>query len=369
MASPVDTQVAAINDRLKAQHCKIKVQLIGQSLYLRGTLPPKPGSGQVLASQQRIPLRMSATTAGLKRAEALARQAQDALTLDKFDWADWIDGNDRNPLKVSELVKNFEQHYRSMHRILDRTWRRDYQSLFNQLPQSEILSAELAKKLIESKPPDTRARKAACIKLQLLLDFAQISMNARALRGQYSAAKTEPRELPSDDLICEWRDRIKNPGWQWVFGIMAASGCRPHEAFFCEWAANGLQINQGKTGKRLINQLFYPEWVDQWNLRSVHRQPIDFEKHYKAGNLGRVTSKAFSSRGVPFKPYDLRHAAAIRMTAVFQLPIPISAALLGHTPAVHLNTYQKYITAAQIQTAVDKAINAADRPQAPITLQ
>jgi hypothetical protein len=38
--------------------------------------------------------------------------------------------------------------------------------------------------------------------------------------------------LPSDEVIVEWYDRIPNPTWRYVYGIMATYGLRNHEVFF-----------------------------------------------------------------------------------------------------------------------------------------
>jgi hypothetical protein len=54
--------------------------------------------------------------------------------------------------------------------------------------------------------------------------------------------------VPTDDEVVECRDRLSfNPQWQWVYGVMATSGCRPHETFFCEFTVPlTLKIIEGK---------------------------------------------------------------------------------------------------------------------------
>ena len=366
MPKPTYT-VEAVNSRLKLTGTKVKVQVIGSALYLRGTFPPKPGSGRHLPYQQRLTLGYSANDLGLKRAEALARKIYDEITLNTFDWANYLETtNTRNPLMVSELVKRFEEHYRSRNQLQDKTWRISWAAYFSQLPQDEVLTAKLATTLIESKAQNSETRKNMCLRLGHLLTFAGIDLDLTPYKGNYSQARTQHRELPTDELIAEWRDRIEHPGWQWLFGIIAASGMRPHEAFFCEWSADGLRVTQGKTGQRLIHELFYPEWVDQWQLKRIVRPPFgNPQDTYAKGRLGQQISRGFKRLRIPFTPYDLRHAAAVRMTTVFQLPVTTSAALLGHDPDVHLKIYQKYISEKQVRESVRRALAKEDRPVVP----
>ncbi len=54
------------NGVLKAGGCRVVVEERGGHLWLRGTLPPKPGSEKQLAHQQRIRLGVRATVAGLQ---------------------------------------------------------------------------------------------------------------------------------------------------------------------------------------------------------------------------------------------------------------------------------------------------------------
>ncbi|NDJ19951.1 hypothetical protein [Myxacorys almedinensis] len=73
----------------------------------------------------------------------------------------------------------------------------------------------------------------------------------------------------------EWRDRIPNSSWQWIYGMLATVGLRPHEAFNCTFLdALTLQVHQQtKTGSR-ITRAIQPEWVELWNLTQIDRPEI-----------------------------------------------------------------------------------------------
>ncbi|MBN3905852.1 MAG: hypothetical protein HWQ35_04475 [Nostoc sp. NMS1] len=40
------------------------------------------------------------------------------------------------------------------------------------------------------------------------------------------AAAVQPRKLPSDKLIAEFRENIKSQSWQWLYGMIATYGLR-----------------------------------------------------------------------------------------------------------------------------------------------
>lgn len=79
----------------------------------------------------------------------------------------------------------------------------------------------------------------------------------------------------------------------WHYG----SGRVPHEAFFYEWVPEGLQVLKGKTGPRLVFQLFYPEWVEVWGLKNICRPRIDAEHAYTKRNLGKKINNQFHRYG------------------------------------------------------------------------
>jgi integrase len=148
---------------------------------------------------------------------------------------------------------------------------------------------------------------------------------------------------------------------------MAACGLRDHEVFFCEWTDEGLQVLKGKTGPRLVFEPLYPEWVEAWDLKNVVLPKIrDPDDLYAKQQLGTKVSRAFKRQGVPFTPYDLRHAFGFRASVTFELPVPTSAELMGHSAKVHLDRYHKHSKLRQNQEAVRRVMLRPDRPLAPI---
>ena len=68
----------------------------------------------------------------------------------------------------------------------------------------------------------------------------------------------------------------------------------------------------------------------------------------------RVT-QAFNRSKIPFNPYDLRHAWAIR-TLQESWPVELSASLMGHSVDVHTKTYQRWITRERKMSIFDHLV-------------
>jgi integrase len=79
--------------------------------------------------------------------------------------------------------------------------------------------------------------------------------------------------------------------------------------------------------------------------------------------IGHSVTKYLSPK-LSFTPYDLRHAWAVR-TLLYRWPVELSARQMGHSVEVHTRTYQRWISAQQIQGVYDLLVNRPDRPRPP----
>jgi integrase len=355
----------AVNARLKQAKIGVSVRQIGNALYLRATLPPKPNSGKVKPTQSTISLGIYANPAGFVRVEAEAHRLGSQLAMGNFDWAEWLEPEIEQP-KVkgtADLIDRFKKHYMENHSLSDRTWVKQWQNIYKRLPTDKALTPDILIAAALATAPNTRDRKQTCQKLQKLADFAEIEVSLSRYQGNYGQSKVEKRDLPSDEAIAQWRDQIPNPTWQWVYGMMAAFGLRDHECFFCEFTNNPyeLKVLEGKTGARITRAL-YPEWCDRWDLKTV-KKPNVTGRNYE--DYGDRVGKRFKSYGLPFVPYDLRHAYAIRGSVVFQLPVAVMAELMGHSPELHFSTYNRWVSHAQHLQAYEQSVRRGDRAPAP----
>lgn len=105
--------ITKLNHRLKVARLGLRVEQRGERLTLRGTLPPKPDSDRAKPHQQRIPLGLPATKAGLKQAEQEAKVIAARLIERTFDWATYLPSDtptDPDRLPLDQLIDQFQQH-------------------------------------------------------------------------------------------------------------------------------------------------------------------------------------------------------------------------------------------------------------------
>ncbi len=229
------------------------------------------------------------------------------------------------------------------------------------MPHDERLSVQLLRDLITSKEPDTRTRQRFVDVCSRLARFAGIEANFNGLRGNYSIVTAGRREIPADHVIAEWFEKIPSAAWRWVYGMMATYGIRNHEVFHLDFSKMPVLVveDDTKTGFHRVYP-FYPEWVKEWNLSEVNYPPCTGKNNT---DLGKRVSRAFHRYKVPFKPYDLRHAWAVR-TISFRLPTTLAARMMGHSVQMHERVYHHWIT-EDFETQVIERLMQSDRPLPP----
>jgi hypothetical protein len=174
-----------------------------------------------------------------------------------------------------------------------------------------------------------------------LAKFAKIDLpdDWAKLRGEYKPSGD--RVVPSDIEISKIREKILDPQWRWVFGILAAYGLRPHELFYLDFSKMPILIVQAgtKTGHRLV----YPmpgRWVEEWDLAETH--PLEKPEEKANKYIGQRIAKKFHSLELGIVPYGLRDAYAIR-AAVLGIDSAIASKWMGHSLEVHYRSYLRFI--------------------------
>jgi integrase len=374
VSSTLDIQhsLKVINARLKAAHLGVNLQLRGNSLSLVATLTPRPNSTQKKRHQQRIPLKLLASPQGLKQAEAEAKLLGARIAAREFDWSfylaeeeesssgmtcqDWIDR-----FRSQIIATNFAHETPE---AADLLWRRRFYNLgLSQLNLKGALTADAIFVAVQKSKPNTRSRQLHTQNLLRLAEFAGIKVDLEGYKGKYSSSKVAPRDIPNDAEIEANITRLKSPAWRWVYAMMATYGIRDHEVFFCdvEWREQPggkppvliAKVQEGKTGSREVSPL-HPEWVDRWHLWDKKVPNVKARIHEE---YGERVSRTFKRAGTEFGPYDLRHAYAIRASVEYRLPLPVAAALCGHSPNVHLAKYNRWINQDQHNKAWSDAVD------------
>ncbi|MBD1860027.1 MULTISPECIES: site-specific integrase [Leptolyngbya] len=375
--SLIDKKLKEVNQRLRQANTGVTLIQKGNSLYARGTFPPKPGSAKTEPHQQEIALKVKAHPAGLKVAEAKAKKIGTEMVLKEFDWANYS----TRPLSTAETktvadwLREFEMDYFQRRRRTPKseaTWRSAYHHYLKRLPPEERLTTDLLNQTIRKTTPDSSIRSAICLSYKALGKFAGLEMEfVNALRGTYSSMHPRKRDLPSDETIVGAILQLKSPWWRWATGMLATYGLRPHEVFHLDTQAmeSGQSIAikvlpNTKTGARTVMPL-YPEWIEQFNLRD--RQSSKISRRDNSA-LGAAVGTHFRSKGMPFRPYDLRHCWAVRALR-FGVPVSLAARWMGHSVEIHTKTYQAWISEEMETQVYEKSLQNPNRPQAPLVKQ
>jgi integrase len=346
-----------LNNQLKSLGIGVRIRQRGNKLYLRATLPPKPGSQKNVHYQQEIALdNIPVNLGGIKLAKLEALSIWSLLELGRFNWQPYLKRRAVKLKLTADWVKGFEKDYferRERTPKSETTYDKDYRLTFNRLNQDAPLTESAILEVVKATRPDSKSRKRYCMALGALARFAGVEVDLKRFKGNYSLSKTKRRELPEDSLIAEWRDKITNPPWQWVYGMLAVYGLRPHEVFHLDLerlaqGEKGLRVLEGKTGARII----YPfplDWWNRWQLWKVNLPPITANSNSHFGN--RV-NQYFRRNQVPFHAYDLRHCFAVR-TMRMGLNLTLAAQQLGHSVAIHTDLYHRWISEKTHQEAFE----------------
>ncbi len=361
-ASKTETKLKAslaeANTRLKLGKCGVAIAQRGDRLSLVATLPPKPNSQRTDWYQQRIPLGIYANFDGIRFAEAKAKEVGALLAQDKFDWSKVADtvGTEELPNKqppCSQLVETFKAEFFVREKRSPITWKKDYEAVYNHLPQDRPLTEAVILEMVRGTEPNTRHRKRYCIALNALAKFAGVQVDLKPYSGNYSSTKVQPRDIPSDEEILHYYHKIVNPEWRYAYALLAAYGIRPNElGFLCFDELPTLKVIKAANttkGKRADRQIYPlpPEWVKEFGLDIPQTLP-------NVQSFGDRACHRFQAYKIPFQPYDLRHAWCVRGTVRLGLPIPVMAKMAGHSPKVHLDTYQQWLENEEIIKAYQK---------------
>jgi integrase len=371
----LDGKILSLNQKFKAAGLGLQIERRGSKLNLRGTFPPKPGADRLRPSQQRLSLAYPATPPGLKQTEQQVKIIAAQLIQRSFDWKEYLPqagGKRLSQMELAEQIQAFEQGFKT-HRdrqanpaSTQTTWTAAYKPYLNKLlttaeQNPQLTLTESLYKAIDQIPRQARSRQLCCTALQAFAQFIQLDLPEpiKERYGTYSATKV--RDLPTDSAITAQWERIPNPAWQFVYAIMATYGLRNHEVFFCNYDA----LRQGdsridvlpstKTGSHEVWP-FQPEWVEQFNLRQIQLPEINCDLTTTTlQRVGQRVTAQFRRYGIPFSPYDLRHAWAVR-TIHFGLPDTVAAKMMGHSTAIHSRTYHQWMTRRDQEQAVAAAL-------------
>ena len=189
--------------------------------------------------------------------------------------------------------------------------------------------------------------------------FAGLAIDLSSLRGNYRPTAIRREDVPNDDLILAWGDRIPHPEWLNFYRLVATYGLRNHEAFYVDLEQLKIDpiavVRGGKTGYRAVSLPCLKAWWQEWFAeRDVAMPKVTAKSNSHYGN---VSSQYFKRLGLPFYIYDLRHAHAGRM-ALKGIDPSIAARSQGHSLKVHSEIYLNFLNTDNLRTLLDSVVEA-----------
>ncbi|MDZ8108450.1 MAG: integrase [Nostoc sp. DedQUE12a] len=404
LAAKLEAELKAVNARLKAARVSVSVRKSGHSLQLRSTLPIKPGDIDkkgIGTKQYDISLGIPFNFDGLNTAEEEAYELGKLIARKQFQWTDKYLGKTRNKIQaktIGDLIADFEQNYfQARKRTLksENTFNSYSYIAQTHLPKDKPATNDSFIEAVQSCSSSDSVKNELIKVVRVLckcsglevpeLSNLKIKPNATRKRDIPTDAEIEQEYLkfetyalnrPSKLLTREDKNNWKL--WCWVYGMLATYGLRPREIFVnpdLDWwlssdnTMNTWRVNEEcKTGEREALPL-YPRWVETFNLKT----DIEAIELLKAKIKNKVSSKQINSArhgtdrwfrfvGIPFQPYDLRHAWAIR-AHLMGIPIKAAADNLGHSVNMHTSIYQKWFSLENRKVAIEEAIKKKSRVQ------
>lgn len=363
-----DPWVKRQNAALRLRGCDVSLDVAGSKIRLRATLPPKPTDlAGALARQQRISTGLSYPEQGaeaIELAEALGKALErHRLGMEPFDWTPWLRlATAREPsihaleqISGNEAVERAREwwfRHGSHKHAAETTWKQEYERQLRPLRKIPALEPSHLEALLETTLPRTRTRKGlatACATVARALGWpSEIAERLIANGKGYTFRSVQPRELPTDAAIEAMIDAIDS-AWQWPIALVATYGCRPHEALkYTEVLPSGLaSVSSGKTGAR--QALALPaRWVERWDLRRA-RMPSRVNLERGNTRIGQSMGYWFRARGIAFRPYDLRHAWAVRAIRNPRISPSLAAKSMGHSLMMHSAVYQRWFDGSELE--------------------
>jgi integrase len=360
----------SVNHQLKEAGCRVKVELRGNRLNLRGVLPPKPNSGKDKPYQQRINLSLSNDNEGLKEARAIALSVTSQLDRGVFDWTAFysfssgIDGN-TSPT-VEQATQRFKEEYlarRGWDENIANTYKKHYQTAFNKLPPQATLTKDLLVAHLKKTAPNTHTRLKTYLAYENLYQLIyQESLNSSHLKGNYRSKEVEPEDLPTDQQIEEARALFyRSPMLLSAFDLMAVYGLRPAECFRVDPSSlqdsrGAILVEDNKTKGKPQKRLVYPSrlhWYRDWNIPNLILPKSQARNNNYKGNM---IGQGFRRAGCPFNAYMLRHAYAIFWLG--KIDASIVAKWMGHSVQTHNQIYMKFLSRQRFDQIFDDYLNS-----------
>ena len=391
--------LADTRGRLKAAKVKVGLVVARDTIQLQASLPIKPGDRDTKGTgfkQYKISLNIPASLDGLRTSEEEANELGKLLARKQFEWTDKYLGkiakvSNRSQV-LGDVLEEFETEYFKTRKLTEKSkhtifYYKDYLRRLIGL-DTLLTQSEIDKRLGELTGDSAKYSAVKSLKvLKSTLNLTSFTLE------QFKATqpKSQARDIPSDEDIIKYHESFHQYSltrsltikkscldswkmWEWVYGMLATYGLRPRELFVnpeIDWwfspenKDNTWKVHPDtKTGYREALPL-HPEWVYLFDLKNPEplellKAQTDDRTSFTDINTIRVNCSSWFRRvNIPFTPYDLRHAWAIR-AHMMGIPIKAAADNLGHSVEIHTEIYQKWFSLENRRKVIKQAVDRKD---------
>ncbi len=114
-------------------------------------------------------------------------------------------------------------------------------------------------------------------------------------------------------------------------------------------------LDETKTGER-VTRAIPKDYLEKFNISPNMELPILNTSANR--ELGERAARQFKRYGIPFPPYNLRHAWCVRGSITYKIPAAIMAKMAGHSIFIHENTYLRHLREDHIKQIYDQAMQS-----------
>jgi len=373
----LNQELSQINERLKASKIKVRLLITAGTVQLQATLPLKPGDIHKQGKQKKqykISLAIPANFDGLKTAEEEAQELGKLIARQTFTWTEkylGVKAIKNKGITFKEFYEQFERRYFETRKRTIKSegtfahYEQRYKKYF--LLDELITEENLRNEIKKISYPDSRkvaitVARIICKNLSIKANFIDLIIKSEKKQRSIPSDKEIIKNINTfQDYYHNLNDIKKSCVNRWklyklIYALLAIYGLRPREIINqpdLDWLISSDNIHNtfkvhsdNKTGYREVFP-FVPEWIELFDLKN--EENIDYLRQeiaecitskklrYKVCIIGR----AFRKCGIPFQPYDLRHACAIR-AHLQGVAVKAAADNLGHTVEIHTRVYQRW---------------------------
>jgi integrase len=375
-------QIDVINRSLRIDYIKVQLSVKNNSLCLRYY--------DLSGVQKQIsPPGVNPSQGGILKAKSIAQRI-DATIKDGIYSQEWLNTEFYRNKKVNKIVKltwgkaiaDFPERWLK-HRCGSKSTDRQKQvTLAGYITQLRLagdveantpFDANLIDRLLATQSEGTNHRFRLREVLSVITNLYGITYNYRGIGKRPKPAR---RSIPSDATIIEMfdsfdaisakaqSDKSQVPQYRWYFGLLATYGLRPQELFGIDldksfkpetayWIYLDEKLTDGlKTGDRWVAPL-HADWVALFDLANPKPRTFDYTDVEKKS---RSVARYLVTHKIPCRPYDLRHAYAIRCRKLGIDLIDVSE-LMGHDPQTHHKQYHRWISLDDKIASLQASIN------------